>query len=335
MSRYSLTPHIALREAARELEPRYSLLWQWRHRVEQWRDELRSRLCELLGFPREPCELEVRELETADDDTFSRTKIVYDVEYGVSAAAWVCVPHGNENPLPAVVCAHPRGPGKDELVGLVGCAPGSDFAITLARRGYVTVAPDARCFGERRAHEEGLSLAGSLLGRPLVGMQVWDLLVAARYARSRPDVNAGRVGLAGMGMGAVPAIMAAAVDEELAGTVACGGLSTFRELVVSRDCFSDGGAAEGLVPGLLGYADLDDIACLVAPRPLALLQGRGDETVPPRGAQELLERTRAGFQLMGEGVKLEAQLLDAGYGFHTEPACAFLDSWLKLPVPGE
>jgi len=319
----------------RELEPRYSLLWGWRHRVEQWREELRRQLVELLGFPPEPCELGVRELETVDDDTFSRTRIVYDVEYGVSAAAWVCVPHDNETPLPAVVCAHPRGPGKDELVGLVGCTPGADFATTLASRGYVTVAPDARCFGERRAHEDGLGLAGSLLGRPLVGMQVWDLLCAARYAGSRPDVNARRVGLAGMGMGALVSIMAAAVDEQIACTVACGGLSTYRELIVSRDCFSDGTAAEGLVPGLLRFADLDDIACLVAPRPLGLLQGRGDETVPRRGAEELLERTQAGFQLMGEGVKLEAQLLDAGYGFHTEGACAFLDSWLRLPAHEE
>ena len=334
MSDSSLSPHIALRELTRILEPEYSLLWGWRDRVEQWRAELRPRLRDLLALPDAAPDLSVRELHTVDEEGFSRTRIGYDVECGVAAVAWVCVPHDNEAPLPAVICAHPRGPGKDETVGLVdgeGGRPGLPFAAELARRGYVTVAPDLRGFGERRGDETALATAGDLLGRPLAGMHVWDLLRAAEYARSRPDVNCGRVGILGMGLGGIAGLLAAALDESIACVAACGGLSTYRELIVSRDCFLHGGPPVLVVPGLLRYADLDDVVCLVPPRPVCLLQDPADRSVPRRGAEELLRRVEAGFALMGEDVKLQAEMPPAGGGPPTPTASDFLDSWLKLP----
>ncbi len=330
------TPHLACREYVRHLEPEYSLLWRWSEKADEWREHLRPKLVELLGFPEQKCDLQIRELETIEGEGFNRIRLAYNVEDGVGACAWVCVPEKNEEPLPAIVCAHPRGSGKDELVGLTGEAPAdahAAYADELARQGYVVLVPDARCFGERLGDEAGLSAVGDLLGRPLVGMQVWDLLRAVDYLAQRPDVRLRRIGVAGQGMGAIHALFLAAVDERIACAAVCGGVSTYRELIVARDCFTQCAPPRDTVPGLLRYADLDDIACLIAPRALMIVQGRQDSSVPPAGAEECIERVRAGYRLMGEQVRFEGELVDGGDVFHAEPLLKFLDDWLKLPEP--
>ena len=341
--RHSFSPHLALRERVRGLEPELSLLWLGRDYREQWREQLRARLTDLLGLRATPsdesvgptaCDLDVREIEGADCEGHSRTKVAYNVEEGMGALAWVCVPHDNSQPLPAVVCVHPRGAGKDELVGLAGEGPdGPPFAVAseLAARGYVALAPDLRGFGERRGDEAGLAATGALLGRPLVGMHTWDLLRAVDYLCGRPDVRADRIGVIARGMGAAPALFAAAMDERIRCAALDGGLGTFRELIVARDCCTLGPPPETIVPGLLRHADLDDVACLIAPRALMLARGRDDRSMPVAAVEDLWARVRAGFELQGEQVKLETALVDGGEEQHAEPLMGFLDDWLRFP----
>ena len=53
-------------------------------------------------------------------------------------------------PGAAVLACHGHGPGKSQVVGLEHTdMPNADYALQLARRGYVVLAPDLRCFGER------------------------------------------------------------------------------------------------------------------------------------------------------------------------------------------
>lgn len=336
---YSFSPHLALRERVRGLEPELSLLWLGGERVAQWREDLRGRLVDLLGLVATPaeegvgptvCSLDPREMERADCAGHARIKVAYNVEEGMGALAWVCVPHDNSRPLPAVVCVHSAGAGKDELVGLTGEGPCA-HAAELAARGYVALAPDLRGHGERRADEAGLAATGTLLGRPFVGMNAWDLMRAVDYLGGRPDVRADRIGVMARGTGAMPALFAAALDERIRCAALEGGLGTWREQIVTRDCFGLDAPPADIVPGLLRHADLDDVACLIAPRALMLARGRDDRSVPVAAVEDLWARVKAGFELQGEQVKLETALVDGGEEGHGGPLLRFLDDWLKLP----
>lgn len=344
---YRHTPHVALREQVRVLEPAYSLLVRWADRPQQWRAELTHRLRDLFGLaweeetvPGPPlstrpvaCPLDVRELEQVDEDGFSRTRLAYNVEVGLTASAWVCVPHDNEHPLPAVICVPSREAQADALLGLTGepDLPGYRYAVELAQCGYVVLVPDLRGYGEARDDEDGLAATGELLGRPLMGMHVWDLSRAVDYLQTRPEVRSDRIGITGLRLGAQAALLAAALEERLNCAAISGGLSTLRELVVARDCFTGETPPPELVPGLLRYADLDDVACLVAPRPLIMVQSNSDSSVPESGVRELFERTKAGFELLGEGVKLETMQVEGSEADCVGRLLRFLDDWLKLP----
>jgi hypothetical protein len=264
-----------------------------------------------------------------DDDGFTRVRLQLNFEEQMGAWAWLCVPHDNEQPLPAVLCV-PDEAGKDRWVGLVG--NGAALAADLARRGYVTLVPDLRGTGERAAPRASLEAVAALLGTPLVGMHVWDLCRCVDYLSQRPDVEAQRIGLLAQGAGWFPALFTAAWDERVACTALSGAMSTYREWLVQTDLQPSPAGGMPLLPGLLPWADLDDVACLVAPRPLMMRACLEGSLLPQRGAEELLGRTTAGYELMGEKIKLETACVAS-----TEQSAAelfrFLDDWLKLPLP--
>src|SRR5205814_2847072 len=79
---------------------------------------------------------------------YVRKKLSYAAEKGARVPAWLLIPTGREGKLPAVLCLHQTVPvGKDEPAGL-GKNESLRYAVHLAERGYVTLAPDYPSFGE-------------------------------------------------------------------------------------------------------------------------------------------------------------------------------------------
>ena len=116
----------------------------------EWRVRCRARLGELLGRLPEPVPLAVETLESVPCPGYTRHCIVFDTEETMSVPAYLLVPDDRVAPGPAVLAAHGHGPGKSQVCGLAETeTPNGDYAVQLVERGYVVLAPDLRCFGER------------------------------------------------------------------------------------------------------------------------------------------------------------------------------------------
>ena len=98
-------------------------------------------------------------------------------------------------PCTATVRASPAICGVDDP----DAAPGSDYAAELARRGYVVLAPDLRCFGERADWNPpdhyacDTNLVHQVMGgwNPLT-QNLWDLARALDVLESHPLVDPAR-----------------------------------------------------------------------------------------------------------------------------------------------
>ena len=118
--------------------------------IAPWRERRRQRFFELLGpFPAAVA-LAPETLETVQCDGYRRESVVFDSEGTMSVPAYLLIPDARTEPGPAVLAIHGHGPGKSHVCGLAETAqPNADYARQLVRRGYVVLAPDLRCFGER------------------------------------------------------------------------------------------------------------------------------------------------------------------------------------------
>jgi pimeloyl-ACP methyl ester carboxylesterase len=168
--------------------------------------------------------------------------------------------------------------------------PLSPFARKMVERGVTVLAVDVRGIGltspaaSRRdyrgkyehLHNSDVALANMAwsLGESLIAMRVKDLLRAIEFGS-----QFGKVHLAGVDMGAIWAIFAGALDSRVASVSVQGVLASFR-MLAERARFLH--SPSQFVPGLLKWMDLPQIAGLIAPRPLAILNVLNQE-------KELLE----------------------------------------------
>ena len=136
-------------------------------------------------------------------DKVNHSKVTFVNRYGITLAADLYVPKttaGGE--LPAIAVSGPFGAVKEQSSGL--------YAQTLAERGFLTIAFDPSFTGESGGQPRSVA-------SPDINTE--DFSAAVDYLATRPDVDAGRIGIIGIcGWGGF-AINAAANDTRIKATV--------------------------------------------------------------------------------------------------------------------
>jgi cephalosporin-C deacetylase-like acetyl esterase len=120
------------------------------------------------------------------------------------------------------------------------------------------------------------------LNRPLLGQRVYDLLSTVAYLGSDIDM------LRATGPAAVAAVHAAALDPRIKKVVLERPSVSWSSVV--RTPLSKGQLAD-VIPGVLAYYDLPDLAALIAPRPLTILNPVDAAGIPV--SQQELDRIYA------------------------------------------
>jgi dienelactone hydrolase len=301
--------------------------------LDEWRVRCRARLGELLGQAPRRVPLALETLESVACDGYRRDKVVFDTEETMSVPAYLLVPDGRVAPGPAVLAAHGHGPGKDLVCGLAETpAPNGDYAVQLVRRGYVVLAPDMRCFGERQdwnpddhyACDTNLVHA-VMAGESPLAQNLWDLARCLDVLQDHPLVDPERIGMVGLSYGGTVTLFLAAWDERVAACVVSGYFSSWAEShkMPWNMCGSQ------VLPGMLGQLEHVDLGALVVPRPMLVESGMHDDLFPATVAAAGCERLRAVYQSLGtEGDRIVHEVSDGGHQWYGVAAYPFLARWL-------
>jgi len=298
---------------------------------EAWHGEFRRRLWDLLGVgdypwqPYGPADLEAKVEERVPANGLDRELIWLNTEGNLRVPAYLFCPHQVDGPLPAVVVL----PGQGSIAQTAGLedSPHRANALELARAGLITLTVEPRGFGRLGAvgHLQ-LDAIARLVGRTWHGLVVQDGMRAIDYLLTRPEVDPTRIGVAGIGAGGAQAMYTAALDDRVQAAVVAGYLG--RYLVASLDrerCTCND------IPGILRYAEMGDVAALIAPRPALYVNGRNDPNTSP-GAREALAIARHVYQVLG--VPQRVRLIEpetTGRTFDNELAIGWLCRWLGIP----
>lgn len=298
-----------------------------------WREDLREAISALLGPLPTPIDPEPVELERTVGSGYVQTKLVFRTAPDVDVPAYLLVPDGvdADHPAPAVLALHGHGGGKGDLV-----SPGIYHANAqrFAQRGYVVLAPDAPGFGERGERfrryggRDGCNinfLKLALFGRNIMALALWDDLRALDLLQARPEVDAGRVGVAGLSFGGTRAMYLAALDDRPSAVVVSGYLTTFRSYALDAGNF----CGAQFLPGIYAIADVPDIHGCIAPRPLLIQAGRSDRGFAIEASRQAHAHLADIYAAAGASDRLARDEFDGGHEFLPEGPLDFMDRWVR------
>src|SRR5438093_1697365 len=309
-----------------------------RTEAEDWQKTLRAKLTELVGgFPSQREPLRPITLDTRTFPGYRREKIVFDSGPGVSVLGYLLLPAA-PTPAATMICVPGHGRGVDDIVGIDEQGrertdkPGyqHDFAIQVAEAGLAALAIEPMGFGCRRDAinaGHGLSfkacepVAGGalLVGETMIGWRVWDVMRTLDYIATRPELDSSRVGCMGISGGGMVTLFAAALEPRLRVAMVSGYLNTFRDSVGSLSHCID-----NYVPGVLNWAEMYDIAGLIAPRPLFVESGEKDNIFPVRASIESFTKVREIYQVFGAGDRIEQEVFPDEHSFWGKRGIPFL-----------
>jgi dienelactone hydrolase len=236
---------------------------------------------------------------------------------------------------PAVLCLHQTNSiGKGEPAGLGG-SQNLHYALELAQRGYVTLAPDYPSFGEH-AYEfrsDDRWASGSMKA-------IWDNMRAIDLLQQLPSVDPKRIGCIGHSLGGHNTIFTSFFDERIAVAVSSCGFTRFHKYYGGnlRGWTSDRympriASQYSNNPNLVPF-DFPELIAGIAPRAFFTSSPLLDDNFEVSGVRDSIEESAKIFHLHKTQGHLKAIYPDSAHDFPPDArqeAYRFIDQVLSLP----
>jgi len=301
-----------------------------------WQQEARGKLVELMGFSPLGPGVEARHLRDHELPDGLRRKSFY-LAAGPGNDIPVCLAWREDGPWPrpAMICLQGTNSGMHLSWGEarmpadpIKVANGGDFALQAAARGYLAVCVEQRGFGERaERHIRGTPLGSCgtaanhalMLGATLLGERAADVSTVVGWLVENAEtagVTPAAIHVMGHSSGGSTALFASALDQRIAGVLACGCVGFIRE-TIARRAIPEG---QNTIPGILDWLEMDDIVALCAPRPFLTVAGRSDHIWPFSQAEAVIASARRAYDALGASARVGALAGPGGHRFYPEIA---------------
>lgn len=332
-------------EEVREMAARASLQLRFQGGSEsdcrRWQGEFRSRLTAMLGPflpPREWRTVEERRVDCGDHE---RREVVLKADGRRDLPVHLLLPK-TSGKRPGILALHGHGPfGHDPVAGIATDAARKadiekanyDFGRQLARRGFAVAVPCLTPFGRRlgeRAAYRGEDPCAvtyvrmQLFGKVLMAENLHDCLWSLAHLEREEAVDGSRLGCVGLSLGGRMTMLTTALTERIRVAVPSGALNMLQERVQGR--YSCGAQ---VIPGLLQFGDVPEIASLIAPRPCLWEVGRRDKLMVKEWIAPGLERMKRAWASYGAEDRLQVDSFDGEHRWNGVQAYPLLASVLK------
>jgi cephalosporin-C deacetylase-like acetyl esterase len=239
-------------------------------------DEVRKRVRDVLGIEEaRGVPLADRVLATIRKPGYRAEQFEFTSDREIRTPGWLLTPDNLGPSTPTLLYIGERAAWnsvEEDAFAERLCAEGGCrvAAIDVRGRGDCAIAYPARgpdYFSYRISDEAYVTWFTLMLGKPLLGGQVYDTLRALEYLRSRSDIR-GAVSLVGDGPHGVIALYGAALDASVSGVALRQTVTDYRSLAVAARYTQPFGI---YAYGILREFDLPQVAAAAGPRPVLLL----------------------------------------------------------------
>jgi dienelactone hydrolase len=275
---------------------------------------------------------DLRVTETVEFEGYVRKKIDFAVEKGDRLPAYLLLPKNVSGKAPAVLCLHQTVKiGKGSPAGM-GDRPTLFYAVELAQRGYVTLAPDYPYFGEGKADPYALGYASATM------KGIWNHMRCVDLLQSMAEVDGERIGCIGHSLGGHNTLFVAAFDERIKAAVSSCGFTSFAKYYGGD---LTGWSSDKYMPRIKSVYgkdpkqmpfDFPEVLAAIAPRAVLAVAPLRDANFDVSGVRDCIAAARPVNELLGATENLRALHPDGVHEFSDDmrkAAYEFLDARLK------
>ena len=306
-----------------------------------WQKSFRATLAGLLGPFAPPARWTSTVERTVDAGDYQRQELLLKADGRRDLPVHLLLPKSATR-RPGILALHGHGPfGHDAVAGIDDtearrqdiASAHYDYGRQLAQRGYAVIVPCFTPMGRRVEARETYRgddpcavtfVRMQLLGRLLMGENLHDALWALEHLARQPQVDAARLGCVGLSLGGRMAMLTTALEPRIRVAVCSGALNMLQERIQQR--YSCGAQ---VIPGLLKYGDVPEIASLIAPRPCLWETGRQDKLMVPEWIPGALERMKLAWTAAGSAAAIPVDSFEGGHRWNGVLAYPLLATTLR------
>ena len=283
-----------------------------------WRERLKQKLVELLGLDiiaQNACPLKFEIEHEKQKNGYKEIRFVFESEYGSAVPCYMLIPDTNKEKYPVAITLQGHSSGVHNSIGIPKVdnerfAMGRDaIAIQAVKEGYIALAIEQRAMGERRAMNADLrrvslnpasgscyyeQMTGLMLGRTLIGERCWDTSRAIDILQYFPMCDTSKIIITGNSGGGTAAYYASCCDERIKICAPSCSFCPFPESILRfYHCSCN------YIPSAFRYFDMQDLACLIAPRQLLIIAGAYDPSFLIEGVERGFETVKNIYKQAG------------------------------------
>ena len=293
-----------------------SLAYDESRDFDTWREQVREKLTQLLGdMPTERCDLNIRVEWEKEHETFCEKRILFTSEENVDIPCHLWVPKNVQLPCPVAICLQGHTTGMHISLGkTVYPQDGAyitggdrDLAVQAVQNGFAALSLEMRGFGELKSRIQldnepdaettcaHPAMTALLMGRTLIGERVWDVSRAIDLLETMPEViDTKKILLTGQSGGGTATYYTACMEPRITMAMPCCSICSYQRSILWRQhCVCN------YIPNIAKYVDMGDLACLIAPRPLAIIAGVKDPDFHIDGSREIAQTVQKIYDKVG------------------------------------
>lgn len=308
----------------------------------KWHADARAKLYELLGLGniKKPADDKFNMEWVRETDEYIDYRFTMSSEEGYYFPCRLRMPKGVPTPMPLLVCLHGHSSGHHNAFAEVvypsdaPIAGANDraFAIRANAEGCAALTVELRCMGECGATPEGKpdcyisSMSALINGRTTIGERVHDVSCALDTVLERFDfIDESRIMCIGNSGGGTATFYTSCIDERISLAICSCCICTYKDSIAAMyHCSCN------FIPNIAKHFDMGDLAGLIAPRHLIVVNGIEDNIFPDKGVKEAYATIEKMFSYAGVPDNCYIYTGNGGHRFFADPTWSVVHRMLNF-----
>lgn len=306
-----------------EIKPKFSL--SKATDISAHKKALKSKFIELIGYDKVlnnavPLKIEIE--QDVDKGEYRQIRFVFESEKGAFVPCYLLIPKGEKKKYPVAITMQGHSTGFHNSIGV----PHEDedkeyakgrgqFAVQAVKNGYIALAIEQRAMGERKtsrhASEFGCAfsaLTALSLGRTVIAERIFDISRAIDALANFKECDVDKIFITGNSGGGTISYYAPIIEERIKFCAPSCAVCSYKDSIM--DIYH---CACNYIPFCYEWFEMQDLAILIAPRPIIVIAGKDDHIFPIKGVKEAFSTIKTAYEMSGSKDACELVITGKGH----------------------